>query len=95
MRLILSEEAEADLREIARFAKGRWGTERAREYVHGLRAKLKLLCTHPELGPAADEIRPGLRRCSYLSHHALYRVHRDHIRIVRILHKQMQAKDHV
>ena len=93
MRLTRSERAEADLREIIRHARRRWGTEQARHYAAGLRQRLELLCGHPELGPAADEIRPGLRRCSYVSHNAFYRVDRDRIRVVRILHKRMRAEE--
>ena len=95
MRLILSEDAEADLRAIARFTKEQWGEASARRYVHGLRRKLKLLCEHPGIGPTADEVRAGLRRCSYGSHHAYYRVRLGEIRIVRILHKQMRAEEHL
>jgi toxin ParE1/3/4 len=92
MRLSLSEDAEADLQEIARYSGSRWGRERARRYVRDLRTKLELLREHPELGPPADQIRAGLRRYSYVSHHIFYRIEPDAVRIVRILHKQMQVE---
>jgi toxin ParE1/3/4 len=94
MRLIISAAAEADLRQIIRYTTTQWGGARARSYVAGLRAKLSLLREHPEMGPAADEVRPGLRRCSYIRHNAFYRVQGQNIRVVRILHKQMQARLH-
>jgi toxin ParE1/3/4 len=95
MRLILSEDAESDLREISRYTRDRWGPERARSYVWGLRDKLTLLCAHPQLGPVADEVRPGLRRCSYLNHNAFYRAGDDYVRIIRILHKHMLAQEYL
>lgn len=95
MRLILSGDAEADLRGIIRYTTGQWGRSRARRYVEGLRAKLRLLCEHPDIGRTADEVRPGLRRLSYISHTAFYRIRGAEIRIVRILHKQMQPEQHI
>ena len=95
MRLSLSEDAEADLRDIARFSARKWGRERARRYVRDLRMKLELLRDHPELGSTADEIRPGLRRYPYISHNIFYRIRLDTVRIVRILHKQMQAESYI
>jgi toxin ParE1/3/4 len=95
VRLILSEDAEADLREISRYTKEHWGRERAYRYVQSLRNKLKLLCRHPELGPPAEGVRPALRRCSYVSHNVFYRIGSGEIRVVRILHKQMRAEGHL
>lgn len=95
MRLIVSVDAEADLRSIARYTSGRWGRERARSYLLGLRSKLRLLCEHPELGSTADEVRPGLRRYPYISHNIFYRFRGDDVRIVRVLHKQMQAEHYI
>ena len=94
MRLILSGEAEADLRGIIHYSITQWGRERARRYVGGLRDKLDLLAEHPEIGPPADEVRPGLRRLTYYRHSVFYRIRGPETRIVRILHKQMEAERH-
>jgi toxin ParE1/3/4 len=95
VRLIVSAEAEADLRAIIRFTTLEWGIERAGSYARGLGERLQLLREHPELGPPADEISPGLRRYPYLSHNAFYRIGKDEVRIVRILHKRMGSGRHL
>ncbi|MCA1748383.1 MAG: type II toxin-antitoxin system RelE/ParE family toxin [Parasphingopyxis sp.] len=95
MQLILSDEAEADLRAIIRFSVERWGIEQAERYVQLLRDRLQDLTRHPRIGSPADSMSPGLRRFSYISHVAYYRVVRHEIRIVRILHKRMRESDHI
>jgi toxin ParE1/3/4 len=95
MRLILSEDAVADLRQIVRYAAAKWGRARSRAYLKGLNERLDALCTYPELAPAADDVAAGARRCSYVSHNIFYRVRGDHVRILRILHKRMRAEDYV
>jgi toxin ParE1/3/4 len=95
MRLVISEDAEANLRGIVRFAAAKWGLPRARRYAEGARERLRGLGQYPELGPAADEVAPGLRRYSYISHNIFYRIGKRHIRIVRILHKRMRAEEYL
>lgn len=95
MKLVLSEDAVADLRAIVRYAAGRWGRARARAYLVGLQERLDSLPAYPELGPPADEFLPDLRRYSYISHNIFYRVGPSAVRIVRILHKRMRAEDYL
>jgi toxin ParE1/3/4 len=95
VKLVLSDDAVADLRAIVRYAAGRWGRARARAYLAGLQERLDSLPAFPELGPSVDDVSPGMRRYSYVSHNIFYRVRRGHIRIVRILHKRMRAEDYL
>ena len=95
MKLVLSGDSVADLRAIVRYATGQWGRARARAYLAGLQERLDSLAAYPELGPAADDFLQGMRRCSYMSHNIFYRVRREDIRIVRILHKRMRAEDYL
>jgi toxin ParE1/3/4 len=95
VKLVLSDDAVADLRAIVRYAAGQWGRARARAYLAGLQERLDSLAADPELGPAADDFSQGMRRYSYLSHNIFYRVGRGEIRIVRILHKRMRAEDYL
>jgi toxin ParE1/3/4 len=95
MRHVLSEDAVADLRAIVRYAAARWGRRRAREYLAGLTERFDAICAYPELGPATDDVAEGARRYAYVSHNIFYRVRRDHIRILRVLHKRMRAEDYV
>ncbi len=44
------------------------------------------LLDHPELGPARDDIRPGLRHLVAGEYLILYRIIEDGVEIVRVLH---------
>jgi len=92
VRLRFSSEARADLFEIVRFGAERWGEEQARSDVAVLRTKLLLLLEHPHLGPPSEEIEVGLRRYPYISHVAYCRVGGGEVRIVRVLHRRMNAE---
>jgi toxin ParE1/3/4 len=95
MRLIVSDEAEADLRAIIRFTTNQWGAERAQSYVGSLRDRMVLLLDYPELGPACDDISAGLRRYPFVSHNIFYRLRRNEVRIVRVLHRRMSPEAHL
>jgi toxin ParE1/3/4 len=92
VRLRFSSEARADLFDIVRSGAERFGEQQARSYVTALRTKLLLLLEHPYLGPASDDIEVGLRRYPYVSHVAYYRLVREEVRIVRVLHRRMNAQ---
>ncbi|MFH1913732.1 MAG: type II toxin-antitoxin system RelE/ParE family toxin [Pseudomonadota bacterium] len=49
-------------------------------------AKCQKLSTHPRLGPARDDIRPGMRYLVIGSYLVLYKIDRDAVRVVRVLH---------
>jgi len=49
-------------------------------------ARCRQLSTHPRLGPARDDIRPGMRCLVIGSYLVLYTIDRDTVRIVRVLH---------
>lgn len=76
------------------FGRRRFGEKRARRYASELRSKLLVLLDHPGLGPPAEEVSSGLRRYTYISHIAFYRIETGEIRVVRILHQHMRVEDH-
>jgi len=82
----LAQEADNDLQEIYDYTATNFGTVQAIKYLHGLDELFQALCTHPHTGRMRNEIRKGVRSCSYISHIVFYRVLESRIRIVRILH---------
>ena len=82
----LSEAADADLEEIFDYTAGQFSTEQAIRYLLGLENTFQNLCLHPKLGRERNEIRKNLRSISYESHTVFYRIIKDQVRIVRILH---------
>lgn len=83
---ILSLEADKDLEDIFDFTTDKFGQEQAITYLDGLENALQGLSANPKLGRERNEIRKGLRSLNKESHVVFYRILKDHIRVVRILH---------
>jgi plasmid stabilization system protein ParE len=86
-RLVLSPFAEDDFEDILAYTRGRWGIEQADTYAGTILAALEDLVRHSEIGRPRDDLQTGLR--SYLiepHHNILYRLERDVIRELRIVH---------
>ncbi|MEN6456756.1 MAG: type II toxin-antitoxin system RelE/ParE family toxin [Prolixibacteraceae bacterium] len=82
----LSQEADRDLEEIFDYTVREFGVDHAIAYVNGFEEVFVILVANPELGRKRDEIRNGLRSFVKGSHTIFYRILKNHIRIVRILH---------
>ena len=85
-RYILSEEAENDIGQIFDFGEYKFGRSQAIDYLIGLQDHFEALAYNPDIGKQRDEIKKGLYSLAYVSHIIFYRILRNHIRIVRVLH---------
>jgi addiction module RelE/StbE family toxin len=86
MRVVLSEQAKADLREIARFI-ARDNKDRARSFVRELQVKAREVGEMPRafsLVPRYE--RYGIRRRPYRDYLIFYRIEQDRITIILIVH---------
>jgi toxin ParE1/3/4 len=91
MHYALTPRARADLDEIWDHSVREWGDARAEKYLLAFRSAFETLTEHPRLGRSAHVIRPGYRSFAVNSHVVFYRISKDQIDIVRILH---QKSDH-
>ena len=82
----LSIEADKDIDFIFNYTAEEFGIDQAVAYVSGFDNAFTQLLDNPELGSKRPEIRKGLRSLVRESHIVFYRVLKDRIRIVRILH---------
>lgn len=82
----LSEAADKDLEEIFDFTNDKFGTEQAIKYLSAFEEVFNNLVLQPETGRERNELKKGLRSISQERHIIFYRVLKDHIRIVRVLH---------
>lgn len=82
----LSQDADNDLVEIFDYTVEQFGFEQAVQYLSGFEQVFKNLCSNPKSGRERVEIRNGLRSFSKESHIVFYRILKDRIRIVRVLH---------
>lgn len=90
-RLEIKAAARRDLREIHQFSVERWGAEIADRYLADIRAAFSLLLAHPRIGPAYPHRRVAMRVWLLRSHRIFYRVGRNRLTIVRVLHKARDA----
>lgn len=82
----LSPEADTDLEDIFDYTESEYGLEQAVSYLTGFDEVFEGLLDNPKLGRKRWDIRPGLRSIGKGSHLIFYRILKDRIRIVRILH---------
>lgn len=87
---VLSDAAEADLREIIRYTRKQWGDAQVRRYINELEQRIARLVMDQEPFRDMSELYPALRmaRCE---HHYVFCLPREHAPtlIVAILHKRM------
>lgn len=67
-RRILAETARDDILRIRDFTLERWGSAPAKDYVTGLRSRLRQLAENPQLGRLRADIAPALRSASFRAH---------------------------
>lgn len=90
----LTTRARADLKSIAVYTQRKWGIEQRRIYIRQFDETFHTLSDNPEVGSECDFIKPGYRKFPVTSHIIFYRnVSQSNIEIVRILHKNMDAKE--
>lgn len=89
----LTGKAKTDLRAIAIFTDERWGRDQRNLYIKQFDEAFKLLANTPQAGRACNDIKPGYRKFPQGSHIIFYmEVDDTTIRIVRILHKNMDVE---
>ncbi len=81
----------ADLDGIYEYTISNFGLAQARDYLGGLNQHFETLVERPTLGRKADLLAPRLRRSEYRSHVVFYMLDNEDVRIVRVLHKNMDA----
>jgi toxin ParE1/3/4 len=90
--LRLREEALADLANIADYGAITHGWPAAEAYLQSIDGALEQLKRYPLSGMARPKLADGLRSLSFRQHHIFYLFLDDHISVLRILHKSMDAE---
>lgn len=82
----LSDKADADLAEIYEYSILNFGLSTAREYYTGLMKTFDMLSDNPKLGRNRDDLRKGVRSLVHQQHVIFYRVDKNRLFILRVLH---------
>ena len=89
---ILSQKAQEDIEATYDFGFRRFGKEQALYYLTGMQSHFELLLKNSGIGKQRDEIKKGLYSIPYASHVIFFRILKNHIRIVRVLHGSRDLK---
>lgn len=85
-QLVLSPAAQSDIKEIYQYGRTHWGKSRATQYTVCLKEQLWDLLIHPKIGILRPEFSSIMRSLVFESHIIFYRVQKEQIEIVRLLH---------
>jgi toxin ParE1/3/4 len=88
LAIVKQQLAESDLIEIWRYSYLKWGEAQADHYLDMLETGISRLATQPCLGTDCSEIRKSYRCLTIQQHLVFYTTAKDHIRIIRVLHKK-------
>lgn len=91
----LTQAADADLVQIARYSAHQWSFERAESYLLALDRAFEQLAAFPDTGRDASDLRPGMFRLEHERHAIFYRQTPEGILIVRVLHQRMLPRKHL
>ncbi len=94
-RYLLSPRARADLDEIWNYTVERWGADQAETYVRSIQSAIEMLAADPRRGQPIPAVRPGYWKYPTGSHVIFFRIIRDGIDVVRILHGRMDFGRHL
>jgi len=91
----LSNEADADIEQIARDSLEKWGLPQAERYIFSLHEAFERLSEFPRMGRDASSVRSGYMRMEVGSHTVFYLQVDADILIVRVLHQRMLPDDYL
>ena len=91
----LTSAAERQLAEIEIYSEAHFGRVKAEKYIADFFNRFKWLTEHSKLGQDRNDWAPGLRSFPQGSHLICYRQNRDAIDIVAVIHRSINAEDHV
>jgi toxin ParE1/3/4 len=93
---VLSPAARADLEQIWEYSSERWDDDQVEDYLREIQRAIERVVSHPTIGRACDDVRPGDRQHAVGSHTLYYRIGSDDvIDVIRVLHQRMDADRHL
>lgn len=91
LEVVLRPRAITDLEAVWRYTASEWNSDQADRYLDQFDNRLSLLADNPTLGSDYSHVRPGVRRYQVGRHGVFYRVARNQLVVVRVLHDRMDT----
>jgi toxin ParE1/3/4 len=95
MRLVVSRAARADLKGIGAYTAEKWGEAQKARYLSAIRERFGALRNNPALGRPRADIAATYRSLPVGRHIVFYRIAKDALVVVRVLHQSMDVRLHL
>ena len=90
---VISRKAITDLEEIWLYTADKWSIEQADRYYHLIFDEIKFICKYPGAGKNMEPVRKGYRAAKVKFHLIFYKVEKDIVQIIRVLHERMDIEN--
>jgi toxin ParE1/3/4 len=90
---VISKKATTDLEEIWLYTADKWSIEQADRYYHLIFDEINFICKNPRSGMQMEWIRKGYRVAKVKFHLVFYKVEKNIVQIIRILHERMDIEN--
>ena len=88
----LTPQARTDLDDIWTYTAKQWSLDQTEAHMRTLDASFRLLARHPGMGRGMDDIREGYFKFPAASHILIFRIRKERVEIVRIMHKSSDVE---
>ncbi len=95
MKIVLSNEADNDLEEIYEYTRSNFSIQQANVYLNKLISQIERLGRYPNLGMKRAELTNNIKSLIIESHVVFYKILKDSILVVRILHHSRDFPKHI
>jgi toxin ParE1/3/4 len=90
---VLIKRAVTDLEEIWLYTVEKWSVAQADRYYMLIMDEIDFICKNVQSGKSMAHIRKGYMAAKVKSHLVFYRVVRDRVEVIRILHERMDMEN--
>lgn len=91
----VSAKANSDLRDIGLYTQNKFGIQQRNKYLDSIVDKFHKLVNKPELGLKRNQLRVGYYSSLIQKHIIFYKKYKYGIRIIRVLHQNMDFDKHL
>ena len=89
----LSKKAVSDLEEIWLYPVEKWSVDQADRYYNLIFDEIHFICKNINAGKTKDHVRKGYRASKVKLHLIFYRIQKNTVEIIRILHERMDIEN--
>ena len=90
---VITKKAVSDLEEIWHYTVEKWSAEQADRYYNLIFDEINYICRNINAGKSMEHVRQGYRASKVKSHLIFYRIVKDTIEVIRILHERMDIEN--